>query len=197
MPSYKHTDWINSVMSDEQYSEEYETAVQKMPNGALIPHPDKYKKKYDAIVFEVMQSSNSSMCHVCAALQCSQPTVRRWIQRHPSFREAYNNGRMIGEIAFRKKLEEHSERPAKDVNTGLLKLLANNIHGITDVSPQVVINNTVADTVVAGDEETASLYAEALEKGVDRTASVRTSWEEEEEGEGEEIDIDSILDDIM
>ena len=64
---------------------------------------------------------------------------------------------------FRKKLREHAYEPSSSVNNGLIKMLAKNVHGIdADEAPTVIIHNN-ATAVVNTNEETASLYKEAIE----------------------------------
>jgi hypothetical protein len=162
-----HKDWINTVLSDEQYAEEWEAVTQKMPNGAIVLHPDKYKKEYDEIAFKVMTEDDASLARVCATLQCSRPTLLQWIKRHPSFRVAIENGRQIGEDAFRKKIREHAFDPTANVNNGLIKMLAKNVHDIDADEASIIIHNHQSQNVLAADKETASLYAEALGRKLD------------------------------
>lgn len=159
-------DIVHNTMDDEQYDTEWETIVQTMPNGAKIPHPDGYKgEEHDALAFEAMSGDNGSMSAVCVALQCSKPTLLRWIPRHKNLAAAVQKGKAIGEEKFRKKIADHAFQPTSEVNNGLIKMLAKNVHGIdADEAPTVIINNTNDNsTTVVDSEETANLYKEALE----------------------------------
>lgn len=157
-----HTDWINEVMDDEQYKEEYKVAVQRMPNGAVIEHPDNYKPEYDSLAFDAMSHRSGCLTHVCVVLRCTKPTLLRWQKRHPTLRNAIESGRMIGEKLCREYLDEISNRPAAQVNTGIIKLVVGNVHGFREEPTTVINNHNEQTTQVQG--ETCNVYADALEK---------------------------------
>jgi hypothetical protein len=104
------------------------------------------------------------LTHVAVVLSCSKPTLKSWIKRHPSLREAIMAGRLVGEKFFREKLAKHAFEPTSTVNNGLIKLLGANVHDIREEDgPQVVINNS-NETVVNTGEETSRLYEAAKAK---------------------------------
>ena len=162
-----HKDWIHNVINDEQYAKEYKVAIQTLPNGTVVTHPDNYKPEYDQIAYDTMNQSAGTITHVCVALHCSKQTIGRWIKRHPTFREAINAGRLEGEVKFRQKIIDNAFEPTSNVNNGLIKLLANNVHGIEDVAPNIVINNNNSQSQSqASGKETSQLYKDAIDAEV-------------------------------
>lgn len=160
----KHEDWITEVMSDEQYNKEYKAAVVVHPRNKdlTITFPDKYKEEYDSIAHHMMQDEDSTLTRVCVALKVSKPTLLKWMKRHPSFRDAIETGRLIGEEAFRAKIKQHMYEPTSNVNNGLIKMMASNIHNINDTPAIVINNNQDQKQAVAIGQESSTLYQDAI-----------------------------------
>ena len=161
--NHSHADWIHNVMSDEQYAEEYEATKVVLHHGGIITHPDKYKTEFDEIAFDIMSEENGTMTAVCVALKVTAQTLRRWIERHPTLRQAVYCGRLEGEVKFRKKMADHAYMPASQVNTGLIKIMAMNVYGMEVDTPSVIVNNTNKNEVVVdGKKETNRLYEDVI-----------------------------------
>ena len=161
----EHEKWIHNTISDEQYAEEYKTAVQIMPNGAVIKHPDSYEKQYDKVAFHTMSKDDASIAHLCVALKCSRPTIARWLLRHPTFKQMFQAGKEISEKKFRKKITDNAFDSSNKVNNGLIKMIAINVHGMEVDTPQVIVNNNNSNQTIVGSDklETSNLYQDAIE----------------------------------
>jgi hypothetical protein len=109
------------------------------------PGKTTYKPSYDKIVLNLLASEGKTKAHCCNALRCSPVTLDKWIRDNPSFRAAIETGLEIGKMMFMKKIQDHAFEPSKQVNNGLIKLLASNIYGIRE-DPQVIINNENSQT---------------------------------------------------
>ena len=99
-----------------------------------------YKSKYDQIIYNLLSTSTQakSKSHCCNALQCSRPTLNKWIKKFPSFAKAFNEGMEIGKSKWLNKIATYSWRPSQNVNNGLIKLLTAHTYGIKeDVSIKV------------------------------------------------------------
>jgi len=93
-----------------------------------------YLPEYAKAAFELLSSTNKcrNKTHVCRLLQCSKPTLLKWMRHFPEFKKAIEDGMEIGQSRFRDKIRQHAFEPTKDVNNGLIKLLANNVYGIKE-----------------------------------------------------------------
>lgn len=103
-----------------------------------------YKPEYCDIVFKLL--STGSQCktksHCCNALHCTRPTLTRWINEFPEFKQSMESGLELGAVNWRNKIRKHAFEPTANVNNGLIKLLSSNVYGIKEeVEPAVVINN--------------------------------------------------------
>jgi hypothetical protein len=104
-----------------------------------------YKPEYAAACFKLLAGSNmaKTKSHCCALLQCSKPTLLKWMKKYPEFGQAINDGLEIGKTKWRNKIAKHAWEPSAQVNNGLIKLLSANVYGIKDESEaNIVINNT-------------------------------------------------------
>ena len=156
------SEWIHRVIDDKQYAKEYRAKKMMLPHGALIDYPDKYKPEYAVTALEVMRKAKSSIARLAVELKCSKTVLHVWMKRHPTFRNAVEEGRQESEAKFLEAVADHAFESTNKVNNGLIKALAKNIHGIDfDDAPQIVINNT-NQTQVNNKEESANLYKEAL-----------------------------------
>lgn len=156
-----HREWINDIMSDEQYNEEVVRYQSK--NGIRRPYPDSYEKAYDMIAYNSFSEPGGTVTKCCVNLKITKQTFDRWVKRHPSFKIAVATGGLIGEDAFRDKIVNAAFEPGKDVNNRLIEMIGRNVYGIkVDSTPQVIIN--AGDGPVKSSEESARLYAEAIER---------------------------------
>ncbi len=102
----------------------------------------KYDPSFCQLAFEILSGdSYKTKAHLCRAFRCSKPTIINWMKRYTDFNDAVISGLAIGEELTREELKKHSDNPGKDVNNGLIKLLAANVYGIKDDQPNIVINN--------------------------------------------------------
>ncbi len=164
-PKKSHKEWIHNIMTDEQYQEEWQPTVQTTVNGGIIVHPDQYKSEYDQIAYDVMSKEDATLTHVLVALHCSKPTLHNWIKRHPTLRSALIAGQAIGEVAFRDKLKTYAFQPTGQVNNGLIKMIAKNVHNIDADETTVLIETKEKKETDYGIEESARLYADVMGRG--------------------------------
>lgn len=159
-----HDKWITDVMSDEQYDKEVKsiTVAHPLNKDLTITFPDQYKEEYAEIAHFMMQDEDATLTRVCVALKVTKPTLLKWMKRHPDFRNAIETGRMIGEEAFRNKIKTIMYEPTSNVNNGLIKMMASNIHGINDTPAIVINNNQDQKQAVAVGQESSTLYQEAI-----------------------------------
>lgn len=155
-----HRQWINDIMSDEQYNKEYQSI--RMINGIPTVYPDKYRKEYDQVAFDVMSESMATVTKLCKTLKITKVTLDRWVRRHPSFKVALSVGGLEGEDAFRDEIKNAAFKPTSEVNNRLIAMIACNVYGIkSDEHPTIVINNSNTPAPVKEDES-AALYADAI-----------------------------------
>lgn len=159
-----HREWINDIMSDEQYNEE-QKLLKKRKDGSydMIPYPDKYRQEYDDIAYSIFSEAGATVTKCCVELKITKATFGRWVKRHPSFKIAVATGGLIGEDAFRDKIQIAAFQPSKDVNNRLIEMIARNVYNISvEDSPQISI--TVEGNGVIKGEESAKIYAEAMDR---------------------------------
>ena len=157
-----HREWINDIMSDEQYNKEYQTV--SIVNGIPMVYPDKYRQEYDQIAFDVMKDAGATITKLCVTLKITKVTLDRWVRRHPSFKVAVAVGGLEGEDAFRDQIKDAAFKPTSDVNNRLIAMIACNVYGIkADEHPTIVINNNNTPATLKEDES-AALYAEAIDR---------------------------------
>jgi len=102
----------------------------------------KYKPEFCQIAYDILSSDGlKTKAHLCAAFHCSKPTIVSWVKKYPDFREAVECGLAAGEKIFRQKCQANAFSPSRDVNNGLIKMLAANVYGIKEeATPAVVVN---------------------------------------------------------
>lgn len=100
-----------------------------------------YKPKYADIIFKLLSESDTAKTksHCCNALQCSRPTLDKWLNQFPEFREAFEAGLEIGKMKWRDRLAEYAFHPSAAVNNGLIKMLSANVYGIHDDPQQIAL----------------------------------------------------------
>jgi len=168
-PPESHAEWIDGVISDEAYDKDYQAMVQVMPAGNIRRYPDTYEKKFDEVAYDIMSQPDATMARLAVALRRNKTTIRRWIRRHKSFRDAVEYGRLQSEDKFLTILYNHAFQPSAEVNLGLIKILLSKIHGIKpDDMPSVFIQNNNNCKV---NVESGALYRDALDKMGDSSES--------------------------
>ena len=125
--------------------------LNKNKQKTLVPdkgHTSKGNGKYDPklypkLAYEVLSKKHlQSLTHLSDALNCTTEAITQWRKKYPEFNEMIVKGLAAGERKFRDKLQDHAFKPQSEVNNGLIKLLAGNVYGIREETPQVIINNT-------------------------------------------------------
>lgn len=99
-----------------------------------------YDPSYPQIAYDILSSEPfKTKSHLCKAFHCSKPTLIRWMRKYKLFLEAVECGLAAGEARFRDKAELKAWLPNKDVNNGLIQMLARNVYGIAKDS-EIEIN---------------------------------------------------------
>lgn len=94
---------------------------------------DKYYTYFDEVAFEILSSSPfTTKTHLCAAFNCNEHTIDEWAKAHTTFAKAIEQGLVAGEILARELLTQAAFENPTNVNTTLLKTLANNVYDIKD-----------------------------------------------------------------
>jgi hypothetical protein len=102
-----------------------------------------YKKEYALKAYQLLSGSMEAKtkAHLCAAFQCSKPTLLNWMKKNPEFKEAVEQGLKVGESKWRSRIAKYAFEPTSLVNNGLIKLLSSNVYGIKeDIEPAVQVN---------------------------------------------------------
>ena len=154
-----HTEFVTDILSDENYNKHM--AIYENGN----PYPDKYDPTWmNKAAFDAISQEDGTMVHVCVALNCCRSTLVSWMKRHPPLTRAMEAGRQIGEVKFREKLKQYAFEPSSQVNNGLIKMIANNVHGISDAeASNIILNVNGADNTAP--EESARLYQDYMGRG--------------------------------
>lgn len=159
-----HKDWITEIDECGEYDVDVGRKVQVHPHNpdkVIVHRKDGYEEWMDKAAYDAMCEPHGTMTHAANACGVLKGVLREWCKRHPSLRKAIIAGRQVGEEGFRKNLEKHAYNPSKDVNNGLIKLLAANVHGIEE-APAFQIVTGPTTNVVNTDDESAKMFAEAL-----------------------------------
>jgi hypothetical protein len=147
-----------------------------------------YEDAYPQIAFDILSSEAfKTKSHLCKAFHCSKPTLIAWMRRYPEMLQAVECGLAAGEARFRDKAQLKSWCPNKDVNNGLIMLLARNVYGI-EKSSEIEINLGVGKDV-----STRSAEEEMQERGIplpgldicDMDATIQTTNETALKGQGD------------
>lgn len=112
-----------------------------VPENPQIGNRTTYKPEYAKIAFDTLANSNTAKnkSHLCAAFQCSKPTLLQWMKKHPEFNAAVTSGLEAGKSKWFSRIAENAFEPTATVNNGLIKLLSANVYGIKD-EPAVQVN---------------------------------------------------------
>lgn len=105
-----------------------------------------YQPHYADLVHKLLSGSSTAKnkSHCCAALQCSKPTLLKWMKDFPEFGKAITAGLELGKAKWYNKIQRHAFKPTGEVNNGLIKLLSSNIYGIKDeIPPAVILNQNI------------------------------------------------------
>lgn len=148
---------------DPNFQNEWQPPVQITKDGAIVIHRDGYVKEYDDVAFNTVAQPGGSLVHLAVVFDCSEVTVKAWIQKHPSFRDAIIKGHNVGNTMFRQKMMEHAFEPSSQVNNGLIKMIALNVYGITDAEAMNVYINTDG-TEGIDNSESAKIYKNFMER---------------------------------
>jgi len=94
-----------------------------------------YENSYPQIAYDILSSAPfKTKSHLCRAFFCSKPTLMTWMRKHKLFLEAVECGLAAGEAMFRDKAQLKAWMPNKEVNNGLIQMLARNVYGISKES---------------------------------------------------------------